>query len=123
MIYLCQLGRHLLLILFKTRLYNLYFKKNWIVTLKPIELEPGKLFVLTVVQYGDLIVVSVFIYSFIDLFTLLLSFFIHFSNYLGVASLGPRVRSRAPSCTVSWFLFLFFCFLFVFFCSIFVTLL
>ena len=39
------------------------------------------------------IVVNVFIY----LFYCYLSFFIHFSNYLGVASLGPGVRSRAPS--------------------------
>ena len=50
-------------------------------TLKARELEPGKLFVLTVVQLGDLIVVNVFIY----LFYCYLSFFfldIHFYNYL-----------------------------------------
>ena len=49
MIYLCQLGRHLLLSYLKLG-YMSTTLKNWIVTLKPIELEPGKLFVLTVVQ-------------------------------------------------------------------------
>ena len=53
MIYLCNLflieGRHLLLSYFKQG-YMSTTLKNWIVTLKPIELEPGKLFVLTVVQ-------------------------------------------------------------------------
>ena len=56
--------------------------KNWIVTLKPIELEPGKLFVLTVVQYGDLIVVNVFIYLFIYLVYCYLSFYIYIYIYL-----------------------------------------
>ena len=90
-IYLCQLGRHLPLSYLK-RGYKSTTLTKWIVTLKPIELEPGKTFFLTVVQEGDLIVVNVFIYLFYCYL-----FFIHFSNYLGVASLGPRVRSRAPS--------------------------
>ena len=63
MIYLCQLGRHLLIGNLKQG-YMSTTLKNWIVTLKLIELEPGKLFVLTVVRWGDLIVVNVFIYLF-----------------------------------------------------------
>ena len=49
MIYLCQLGRHLLLSYLKPG-YMSTTLKNWIVALKPIELEPGKLFVPAVVQ-------------------------------------------------------------------------
>ena len=49
MIYLCELRGHLLLSYLKPG-YMSTTLKNWILTLKPIELELGKLFVLTVVQ-------------------------------------------------------------------------